>query len=118
MPMARLPGRGPQFSAPLHDARPSGFGNQHRFAPRIDMNPFKKLIAACWLCTHSMLALAAIDPELLKPLAGDDPDARIEAVGKIAALANDDAFKLLDALRNDALYAAPDGRVFIVEKDR
>src|SRR4051794_21889188 len=78
----------------------------------------KKLIAAGWLCAHSMLALAAIDPVLLMPLAGDDPDARIEAVGKIAALASDEAFKVLDALRNDALYATPDGRVFIVVKDR
>src|SRR5918912_329996 len=82
------------------------------------MKPFKQLIAALWLCAHSMLAQAAIDPALLKPLAGDDPDARIDAVGKIAALANDEAFKVLDALRNDALYAAPDGRLFMVDKNR
>ena len=65
-----------------------------------------------------MLALsahAAIDAELLKPLAGDDPDARIEAVSKIAALASEDAFKVLNALKNDSLYATPDGKVYVVE---
>lgn len=67
---------------------------------------------------QSAIAAAAIDTALLQPLAGDDPDARIEAVGKIAALANDDAFKLLQALRNDALYATPDGQVLIVEGDQ
>jgi urea transport system permease protein len=74
-----------------------------------------KLIATALLCLHTMLAHAAIDPALLAPLAGDDPDARIEAVGKIAALANDDAYKVLSALKNDTLYATPEGRVLIVD---
>src|SRR5215218_6005759 len=78
----------------------------------------RKLIAAAWLSVASMLAHAAIDPALLKPLAGDDPDARIEAVNKIAALANEDARKLLNALKNDNLYAIPDGKVFIVEDNK
>ena len=78
------------------------------------MKPLKTLLAIGCLCIQA-LALAAIDPALLAPLAGDDPDERIEAVGKIAALANEDARKLLDALRNDTLYATPDGRVFVVE---
>lgn len=63
----------------------------------------------------SSLAQAAIDPTLLKPLAGDDPDARVEAVNTIAALANDDALKLLNAIKSETLYAAPDGSVYIVE---
>jgi urea transport system permease protein len=74
-----------------------------------------KLIATALLCLHTMLAHAAIDPALLAPLAGDDPDARIEAVGKIAALANDDAYKVLSALKNDTLYATPEGKVLIVD---
>ncbi len=46
-----------------------------------------------------------------QPLAGDDPDARIEAVGQIAALANDDRVQgCCHALKNDTLYATPDGK--------
>ena len=74
-----------------------------------------KLIATALLCLHAVLAQAAIDPALLQPLAGDDPDARIEAVGQIAALANDDAYKVLSALKNDTLYATPEGRVLVVD---
>jgi urea transport system permease protein len=62
-----------------------------------------------------MCAHAAIDAALLKPLAGDDPDARIEAVNKIAALASEDAFRVLNALKNETLYATPDGKVLVVE---
>lgn len=61
------------------------------------------------------LAEAAIDPAPLKPLAGDDPDARIEAVSQIAVLATPDALQLLNALKADALYAAPDGQVYIAD---
>ncbi|RZI41292.1 urea ABC transporter permease subunit UrtB [Herbaspirillum sp. HC18] len=77
------------------------------------MKPFRHLIAISLLCCHA-LANAAIDPDLLKPLGGDDPDARIEAVNKIAALASEDAFKVLNALKNDALYTNAEGNVFIV----
>ena len=63
-------------------------------------------------------AFAAIDAALLKPLAGDDPDARIEAVNQIAALANEDALTLLNALKNDTLYATPDGKVLVVENNQ
>src|SRR4051812_14750017 len=90
---------------------------QRRQESRI-MDKFIKLMAAALLCLHGALAHAAIDPALLKPLAGDDPDARIEAVNKIAALANEDAFKILDALKNDTLYAKADGQVFIVENGK
>ena len=72
-------------------------------------------ILAAFMLAASALAHAAIEPALLKPLAGDDPDARIEAVNKIAALANDDALRILNALKNDSMYAAPDGAVLIVE---
>jgi urea transport system permease protein len=78
------------------------------------MTTLNKLIAVALLCLQAALAHAAIDPALLQPLAGDDPDARIEAVGRIAALANDDAYKVLSALKNDTLYATPEGRVLVV----
>src|ERR1035437_6511076 len=74
-----------------------------------------KILAVGFCCAHLAGAHAAIDAALLKPLAGDDPDARIEAVNKIAALANDAAFKILSALKNETLYARPDGQVLIVE---
>jgi urea transport system permease protein len=64
------------------------------------------------------VAHAGIDPALLAPLTGDDPDARVEAIVKIGALANDDATRLLTALKNDELYATPDGRIFIVTDDK
>ncbi|MEN3363820.1 MAG: urea transport system permease protein [Burkholderiales bacterium] len=70
------------------------------------------------LCMQAIAAHATINAALLTPLAGDDPDARIEAVNKIAALANEDAVKVLTAIGHDALYATPDGRVFIVENDK
>ncbi|MGZ5819027.1 MAG: urea ABC transporter permease subunit UrtB, partial [Burkholderiaceae bacterium] len=82
------------------------------------MSLLKRLIIISALCVQSAVAFAAIDPVLLKPLAGDDADARIEAVNKIADLANEDAFKVLTALKNDTLYAKPDGQVFIVEDDK
>ncbi|OWW18831.1 urea ABC transporter permease subunit UrtB, partial [Noviherbaspirillum denitrificans] len=78
------------------------------------MKFLRQLLVIGMLCAQT-IAHAAIDAELLKPLGGDDPDARIEAVNKIAALANDDAFKLLSALRNETLYTTPDGKVYIVE---
>ena len=82
------------------------------------MRLLRKLFVLAWLLAHSAGAMAAIDTALLAPLAGDDPDARIEAVNKIAALANEDAVKLLRALQTDALYATPAGKVYIVENDQ
>ncbi|CAN7559646.1 urea ABC transporter permease subunit UrtB [Pseudoduganella sp. LjRoot289] len=78
----------------------------------------RRALAGAALCLATMAAQAAIDPALLKPLAGDDPDARIEAVGKIAALADGDALKLLQALNGDALYATPDGGVVVIDGER
>lgn len=83
------------------------------------MRLFSRILAtgllSAWLCTQAISAYAAIDPALLKPLAGDDPDARIAAVTQIAALANEDARKILNAINNDALYATPAGDVYIIE---
>jgi len=82
------------------------------------MRPLKKLFIAACLCFQAVAAHAAIDPALLKPLAGDDSDARIEAVNRIAALANDDALRVLKSLRDETLYATPDGQVLIVNDDK
>ena len=77
---------------------------------------FKLLVLAC-LCLSSM-AHAAIPADLLKPLSGDDPDTRIAAVAQIAALATPEAAKVLQALQDDNLYAAPDGKVYIVDGEQ
>ncbi|HEY8607603.1 MAG TPA: urea ABC transporter permease subunit UrtB [Noviherbaspirillum sp.] len=82
------------------------------------MKLINRLLVTAWLCATALTAQAAIDPGLLAPLAGDDPDARIEAVNKIATLANEDAFRLLDALRNDNVHTLPDGQVLIVADDQ
>ncbi|MDC8756383.1 urea ABC transporter permease subunit UrtB [Janthinobacterium sp. hw3] len=82
------------------------------------MLPINKMLLLACLCLPPFAARAAIDAALLKPLAGADPDARIEAVGQIAALANADATRVLQALQNAALYAAPDGGVRIVDDDK
>ncbi len=84
----------------------------------MDMKLLHRIIACALLYACAGLAHAVIDPALLRPLAGDDPEARIEAVGKIAALANDDARKVLSALKEDALYATADGQVLLVDGDR
>ena len=76
----------------------------------------KLLLLACLLLTGA--AQAHIERALLAPLAGDDPDARVEAVGRIAALASDDAQRLLQALKNDALVVRPDGVLLIVDSER
>ncbi|TCS38435.1 amino acid/amide ABC transporter membrane protein 1 (HAAT family) [Paucimonas lemoignei] len=82
------------------------------------MGLLRKLLLLAWLLAHSLSATAGMDPALLAPLAGDDPDARIEAVNKIAALSHQDAVRVLHALQDDALYADADGKVFIVEGEQ
>ena len=78
----------------------------------------RHLCAAVLLFLQAATVQAAIDAALLKPLGGDDPDARIAAVVRIAVLADSDALKVLQALKNDTLYAAPDGRILIVDDDK
>lgn len=80
----------------------------------IRISTIRLLCAATLLCLHAWPAQAAIDAALLAPLAGDDPDARVEAVARIAVLANDDARKVLQALKNETLYATPEGKLLIV----
>ncbi|MES2259232.1 MAG: urea ABC transporter permease subunit UrtB [Pseudomonadota bacterium] len=77
----------------------------------------KKLILLACFCL-SAVAQAAIDPQLLKSLGGDDPDARIAAIGAIAALANDDALRVLNAIKNDALLVKPDGTVLVADNEQ
>ncbi|GGC01426.1 branched-chain amino acid ABC transporter permease [Oxalicibacterium flavum] len=83
------------------------------------MTRLSRILMHAWLagllCLASFGAHAAIDRALLTPLGGDDPDARIEAVGLIAALANADARKVLDALNNETLVVTPAGDVLVID---
>lgn len=81
----------------------------------IRISTIRFLCAAALLCLHAWPAQAAIDAALLAPLAGDDPDARVEAVARIAVLADDDARKVLQALKDETLYATPEGKLLIVD---
>lgn len=78
------------------------------------MQLFRALCMSVSLGLFSVSSYAAIDAAMLAPIAGDDPDLRVEAINQIAALANDDAKKVLEALQNETLYATPEGRVLIV----
>lgn len=77
----------------------------------------ERALAALVLCLPA-LAHAALDPALLQPLAGDDPDARVAAVARIAATGGSDARQVLQALRDDALVATPAGQLLIVRDDQ
>jgi len=71
----------------------------------------RRLLAGIALCLLAGAAQAAIAPAMLQPLAGDDPDARVAAVAAIGALGTPEAADVLRALKDDALYLLPDGRV-------
>ena len=88
------------------------------------MTQFRSLLCAVLLCLHTLAGAhgdhgaqphAVVDTALLAPLAGDDPDARVEAIGKIGALATPAAAAILQAMQNESLYATPDGKVLIVD---
>lgn len=77
------------------------------------------LISLAWVFTAAWTsAFAALDPALVKPLGGDDGDARIEAIGKLGTLGTPEAFALLNALKEEKLYTTPEGRVLVVEDDK
>jgi urea transport system permease protein len=77
------------------------------------------LILLAWaLAAFCAPASAALDPALVTPLGGEDPDARVEAIVKLGALGSPEAFAILNALNEEKLYATPEGRVLIVEDDK
>ncbi|CAB3648898.1 hypothetical protein LMG26696_02720 [Achromobacter pulmonis] len=67
------------------------------------------LLAAPALAAHA--AAPGVDPALLAPLAGDDTDAKLQAIAALGRQPGAQA--VLQALGNDLLYALPDGRVLI-----
>jgi urea transport system permease protein len=77
----------------------------------------KNILLALALCLPA-LTQAAIDPALLRPLAGEDPDARVDAVARIAATGSEDARTVLQALLDDELAVTPDGQILILHGDQ
>jgi urea transport system permease protein len=82
------------------------------------MKCMKRMLLALLLAGFALASQAAVDAALLAPLAGDDPDARIEAINAIAATGDEDAARLLKALAYGNLYAAPDGQLLLVNDDK
>jgi urea transport system permease protein len=77
------------------------------------------LILLAWaLAALCVPAHAALDPALVKPLGGEDADARVEAIGRLGALGSPEAFALLNALNEERLYATPEGRVLVLDGDK
>jgi len=70
-----------------------------------------------WLVSLPLAAAPAtaggVDPALLAPLAGDDTDAKLQAIAALGQLPAAEAAAVLQALGEDRLYAANDGRVLI-----
>ena len=78
---------------------------------------FLRHLLLAWLLALPALAVHAatpgVDPALLAPLAGDDTDARLQAIAALGQQPGPGAAAVLQALGSDQLYALPDGRVLI-----
>jgi urea transport system permease protein len=74
----------------------------------------RRLLAA-WLLALPMAAAlgAGLDASLLAPLAGDDTDSKLEAIGKLGQSTEPTAADVLAAMGSDKLYATADGHVLI-----
>jgi urea transport system permease protein len=81
------------------------------------MKSMMRMLLALLLAGVAYASQAGVDAALTKPLAGDDPDARIAAVNAIAALGDTDAAALLQALADGNLVATPDGDVLRMQGD-
>lgn len=78
---------------------------------------FLRRLLLAWVLAMPALAApaaaAGLDPALLAPLAGDDTDAKLQAIAALGQLPDPGAAAALQALGNDQLYATSDGRVLI-----
>ena len=67
-----------------------------------------------WLLAMPMVsapaAAAGVDQSLLAPLAGDDTDAKLQAIAALGQLPDPGAAAVLQALGNDQLYVHQGGR--------
>ncbi len=60
-------------------------------------------------------ARAALDANIVTPLAGDDSDAKVATIARLGVLASPDAIALLKALRDEAVYVTGEGRVLVAD---
>ncbi|MFP5391314.1 MAG: urea ABC transporter permease subunit UrtB [Gammaproteobacteria bacterium] len=82
----------------------------------ISLRFIRHLLCACAFLHAG--AHAAVDPAALSALAGDDADARIEAVNQLALAADADAMRVLAAIKAEQVYLTPDARVLVVQDDQ
>jgi urea transport system permease protein len=82
-----------------------------RVSFRMDRWFFRLLAASFWLAT-SGVALA-IAPDQIKPLAEDDFDAKAQALEQIVTAGDEVAKRILEALRDERLYANKAGQILI-----
>jgi len=83
---------------------------RHAFLAR-----FLLCLAVAWLPGAWTLAAgtAGLDPALLAPLAGDDTDAKLDAIAQLGMAPTPQSVAVLEALGDDRLYAAPDGALLV-----
>ncbi|MGA2548672.1 MAG: urea ABC transporter permease subunit UrtB [Burkholderiaceae bacterium] len=76
------------------------------------------VLCGLWLALYSATTYGAeanLNGDLLKPLAGDDFDAKVETIRKLGTLASPEAFAILNAMNEDKLQATSTGRLLIVD---
>jgi urea transport system permease protein len=81
----------------------------------MDRRLFWLLAAGFWLGVSSLAW--ALTPEQIKPLAEDDFDAKAEALGQIIESGDEAARRILEALRDERLYANDAGQILIQHGD-
>jgi urea transport system permease protein len=81
----------------------------------MDRRFFWLLAAGFWLGVSSLAW--ALTPEQIKPLAEDDFDAKVEALGQIIASGDEVAKQILTALKDEQLYANSAGQILIQHGD-
>ena len=76
---------------------------------------FLLCLAVAWLPGAWALAAdtAGLEPALLAPLAGDDTDAKLDAIARLGMAPTPQSVAVLEALGDDRLYATPDGALLV-----
>jgi urea transport system permease protein len=78
------------------------------------MQKLRSLFCALALSLAFAPAHAIVAPGELTALAGDDTDARIATINRMALRADADSMRVLTALKDETLYITPDGRMLVI----
>src|ERR1700720_3834797 len=78
---------------------------------------FCSLLLALLVLSGGSTALFALTADDLKPLGGDDFDAKSQALNQIIAAGDSTALRVLEAMAKENVVAASDGRVLIQDGD-